>query len=78
MANLFAAGAETDVRALGPHHAADALEEALRLAKLLSERVSKTTDEQKVIDVRLRLVRAQALSVVDLLTEILSDRARKD
>jgi hypothetical protein len=59
-----------------PKRLADELEETLRLARHLTERLSMPAGEQ-VQGVRMRLVRAHALSIVDLLTDIMSDRGAR-
>jgi hypothetical protein len=53
---------------------ADELEEALRLARQLSDRLSMPIPGEHAQGVRMRLVRAHALSIVDLLTDIASER----
>jgi hypothetical protein len=59
-----------------PSHPIDELEEALRLARQLCTRLSMPIDGEQAHGVRLRLVRAQAFSVVDLLSDMTSDRTR--
>ena len=53
----------------------DGLEDILELAKQLQDRVCVPIEQEHRLGVRMRLVRAQALSIVDLLTEM-TDRPR--
>jgi hypothetical protein len=59
-----------------PSHSADELETALQLANLLCDRLSMPIVGEQALGVRTRLVRAHALSIVDLLTDITRDRIR--
>jgi len=64
-------------RGFHPSGPADELEGALRLAEQLSERLSEPLPGEQVHGVRMRLVRAHALSIVDLLTDMASDRTAR-
>ena len=64
-------------RAIGPSSRSDDLQDVLRLARQLAARVSMPMQDEQSHGVRLRLVRAQVLSVVDLLTDLTSDRPRQ-
>jgi hypothetical protein len=57
-------------------HYIDEFEEALHLARALCTRISMPIEGEQSHGVRLRLVRAQALGIVDLLTDIAGDRMR--
>jgi hypothetical protein len=57
-----------------PSHRSDELGKALRLAKQLCSRLSMPLEGEQAHGVRIRLVRAQALSVVDLLSDMTGDR----
>lgn len=54
----------------------DELHEALRLAQELCDRLSTPIEGEQAHGVRMRLVRAQALAVVDLLSDITAGRTR--
>jgi hypothetical protein len=58
------------------NHPIDELEEALRLAIQLCTRLSTPIEGEQAHGLRMRLARAQALSVVDLLSDIAGDRTR--
>ena len=60
-----------DNRVIRRVHIIDELEGTLHLATQLSNRLSEPIDAEHAQGVRMRLVRAHALSVVDLLSDIL-------
>ena len=68
-------GLEAERRVLRPSRPVDGLEDILELAKQLQDRVCEPLEDEHRLGVRMRLVRAQALSIVDLLTEM-TDRPR--
>jgi hypothetical protein len=76
MAISFIPGSRPEPSGIRPSRPTDELEEALRLAKQLCTRLSMPLEGEQAHGVRIRLVRAQALSVVDLLSDITGDRTR--
>jgi len=65
-----------DVRTARPTDLVDDLEGALQLAKQLCERLATPCEDEQAHGVRLRLLRAHAHSVVDLLHDVVNARLR--
>jgi hypothetical protein len=64
-------------RGVRSSHLGNELDEALQLATHLSARLAKPLEGERADGVRMRLARAHALSLVDLLTDIATDCARR-
>ena len=78
MATSMASGLGLDDnRIVRQAHLVGGLEGTLRLAVQLSNRLSEPIDAEQAQGVRMRLVRAHALSVVDLLSDILRNCTEK-
>jgi hypothetical protein len=76
MSISLANGLGTQDPILGPSDPDDELEGSLVLAKELCSRLSMPMAGEESHGVRMRLVRAHALSIVDLLMDLTSDRTR--
>lgn len=70
MSISLAAGLGPEPRVLRSSRPIDELEDVLELAKHLRDRICASIDSEQRHGVRMRLVRAQALSIVDLLTDL--------
>jgi hypothetical protein len=77
MTTSLVRGFDQPGRGARPSHPGNELDEVLRLATHLSARLATPLEGERADGVRMRLARAHALSLVDLLTEIANDCARR-